>query len=321
MNVLLINNLAFGGAERLVIEIARALPKTSIITLWRDSNEYECSDVRRYVLFSKECFLALKILISAKVIHFHLFPTMWTVLFFVLSRKILIYTEHNTHNRRRTKRWLRPLESYFYSKFDHVVAISVGVKKSLLNWQPNLKVRVIENGVKKFSSNNVKKVDNQILMIGRFSPQKDQISIIKAIKLLPLNYSIVLVGAGASTFSMALPETMNDRVKFYEASDDIAAHYARSDIYVQSSHWEGFGLTVIEAMSSGLPVVGTDVAGLRDLLHPECVFPVANSQKLAEIIMRLSDTSFRNKVVSHSGKTYQKYKLEKMIDRYSELYG
>ena len=320
MNVLLINNLAFGGAERLVIELARAIPKTSIVTLWRGNNEYDCSDVQRYVLFSRECFLALKLLISAKVVHFHLFPTMWTVLFFVLSRKILIYTEHNTHNRRRTKRWLRPLESYFYSKFDHIVAISDGVKACLLIWQPNLNVRVIENGVKKFSSNNTKKVDNQILMIGRFSPQKDQLSVIRALQFLPLNYSLVLVGAGASTFSDALPETKKSRIKFYEASDDIASHYARSDVYVQSSHWEGFGLTVVEAMSIGLPVIGTDVAGLRDLLHPECVFPVAHSEKLAEIIMRLNDTSFRHKVVTHSRNTYEKYKIENMIDRYSNLY-
>jgi glycosyltransferase involved in cell wall biosynthesis len=57
------------------------------------------------------------------------------------------------------------------------------------------------------------------------------------------------------------------RVVFAEFVDDIEQVYKASDMYVLTSLTEGFSLTTIEAMASGLPVVTTDCVGPRDIIE------------------------------------------------------
>ncbi len=51
---------------------------------------------------------------------------------------------------------------------------------------------------------------------------------------------------------------------FLGARDDVESILARSDIFVLPSNWEGFPLTVLEAMRAGLPVIASDVGGVRE---------------------------------------------------------
>lgn len=62
----------------------------------------------------------------------------------------------------------------------------------------------------------------------------------------------------------------------------LHGYYKRMDVLAMPSHWEGFGLAAAEAMAAGVPVVGSDVPGLREVIDEAgLIFPVDDDQALA----------------------------------------
>ncbi|OLM09993.1 glycosyltransferase [Pseudonocardia sp. Ae505_Ps2] len=88
----------------------------------------------------------------------------------------------------------------------------------------------------------------------------------------------VLLLAGDGPLSAGLEERvadLGDRVRFLGARDDIPTLLAAADVAVLTSDWEGLPMVVLEAMAAGLPVVATDVDGVREALGPRADAPAA----------------------------------------------
>lgn len=76
--------------------------------------------------------------------------------------------------------------------------------------------------------------------------------------------------------------------------EELPGYYKAMDILVMPSHWEGFGLTAAEAMATGVPVVGCDVPGLREVIgNAGLLVPIDDDRKLAFAIKQLQDPSLR----------------------------
>tara|TARA_B100000161_G_C33556417_1_gene418156 strand:- start:1570 stop:2544 length:975 start_codon:yes stop_codon:yes gene_type:complete len=323
MVVFFINDLSFGGAERLVIDLCRHTNLNSfIVTLFKAKHEHEHNDIRRYTILSGQFFKAISLLLRAQTIHFNLFPTMWLGFFFRLSRKKKIYTEHNTFNRRRRYKILSYIEKPIYKSFTNVVAISEGVRESLSLWQPKLPIEVINNGVRAMPAGG-KNIDGfvNLLMVGRFTPQKDQLTLARAFDLLPKNYRLTFVGTGAKLSSKSFSHLKRfSEIRFFESNDGVEEHYRNADIYVQSSHWEGFGLTVVEAMSAKLPVIGSEVEGLKDIVSKDLLFTKGCAEDLSKKIRSLESAENHSAAKVHSEAIFNKYSLDKMVKAYELLY-
>lgn len=118
-----------------------------------------------------------------------------------------------------------------------------------------------------------------ILNVGRLSVQKDQRTVISAIKSIP-NVLLVIVGAGElqeDLSSHARSEGVLDRVILLgEISRSEVGHAFRAaDVFAFPSRWETFGLAVVEAAASGLPIVATNLAVLEEVLRTENGQPAA----------------------------------------------
>jgi hypothetical protein len=111
-------------------------------------------------------------------------------------------------------------------------------------------------------------------------------------------------------------------------SDRVEEHFCCADIQLIPSLWEGFGLVAVEGMSTGLPVVASDVAGLREVLDPdnpavtlvediESVDAWVQSLKIA--IDNLSNEGPEKLAVAARNQA-EKFTLEIMAKRYLELY-
>src|SRR5207253_112178 len=106
--------------------------------------------------------------------------------------------------------------------------------------------------------------------VGRLERQKGFDTLLEALPRWP-DCTLQIVGIGserAELESRARSLGLAARVEFLGFRDDVATLMTRADLYVQPSRWEGFGIAAVEAMASGLPVVCSDVAGLREVVGP-----------------------------------------------------
>ncbi|MFP4698137.1 MAG: glycosyltransferase [Eubacteriales bacterium] len=278
------------------------------------------------------------------IVHSHLFPcNYWAS---IASKLILknkpkfITTEHNTHNKRRDKFYFRPIERFIYSGYDTIISISEGTQQNLINWiKPKGKDKfvVIENGINLVDFINAepyKKSDldskfnestRLLCMVGSFSKQKDQATIIRAMKDLPDDIFLLLVGGGSlkqEYEKLAKKLEVDDRVKFLGIRKDVPRIFKTSDIVIVSSHWEGFGLVAAEGMAAGKPVIASDVPGLSEVVRGAGVLFEKGSQKelIDNINSFLNNKAQYYKITEKCLERSNRYNIKRMVEEYLKVY-
>lgn len=292
-----VGELGYGGAELQTLEIARRL----------NSPELEvdiavigpCNDVLRgraeeggvgLALLRSRLRSPLNVIRIAAllrrarydIVHAHLFPSLyWVALARLLVRSPVawIYTEHSTGNNRRSRSWMRAVESWVYCKYDKVVCIAEDVRSSLCSWLPKIaEPEVIDNGIDLERFNSAPAIDRAmfglsdddvvIVMVGAFRPEKNHRALLRALALLPVRYKLVLAGDGPefqAVRQMSEDIGVADRCHFLGAVDAVECVLKAADVYVLPSLIEGFGLSAVEAAAAGLPVVYANVSGLGSI--------------------------------------------------------
>lgn len=166
-------------------------------------------------------------------------------------------------------RWLEKLTA---SLADKIICVSeydrqIGLKAGM---DPQ-KLLTVHNGMKDVGANlrsdPTQSEPIKVAMVARFDRQKDQVSLIEAFQ--DLNAELILVGDGPSlvkTRQRVEQLGMSDRVSFLGFRQDVAEILAQVQVYALISHWEGLPCTIIEAMRAGLPVIASDVGGVREIV-------------------------------------------------------
>ncbi len=109
-----------------------------------------------------------------------------------------------------------------------------------------------------------------LLYVGRLAKEKNLHYLVAAVRELRRRgdpFKLVIVGAGPirAEIEARLPEAY---FTGYVKADDVARWYASADLFVFPSTAETFGIVVLEAFASGLPVVGVNGGGIRELVTP-----------------------------------------------------
>jgi glycosyltransferase involved in cell wall biosynthesis len=270
------------------------------------------------------------------MIHVHLFPTLyWVALakLLILSKIKLIFTEHNTNNTRILKKGIwKKVDKFIYRQYDKIVSITAEVQKVITDHLSDFseKFCVINNGII-LSDWYCEKIKNKetetktVIQVSAFRPQKDQMTLIRAMQYLPDDVRLLLVGDGdmrPKCEELVKELNLSDRVSFLGVRTDVPELLHSADITVLSSHYEGFGLTSIEGMAACKPVIASDVPGLREVVAGVgLLFPVGDEKILAERINELlSDSDYYKKVAKACLDRSKKYDINKMVDQYIELY-
>lgn len=264
------------------------------------------------------------------IIHAHLFPTVYWVALASIGLNIkLIYTEHNTFNRRRNKAYLRPIEKFIYSRYTTIISITDQVRSELSKWLQSDDSRfvTIPNGINTsyFSVNDEIVDKNRIIMIARFAPAKDQATLIRALTFLNKEIKVRLVGDGETRLeceNLARDLGVYHQIEFMGEQSDIPRLIAQSYIGVQSSHWEGFGLTAVEMMAASKPVIASNVEGLRQVVEGAGVlFHHGDEKDLAKAIDKLiGDPNYYKEVSLACKERSMKFDISKMAQKYIEVY-
>ena len=349
-----ITSLRTGGAEKLMVDL---LPRMKAEGLEIDLcvfdgvrtpfyEEMEKRGVKVIALGSKVYSIAnvlklTRLMRDYDVVHSHntacQFGVAWGSMF---SKAKIVTTEHNTTNRRRSRMW-KMLDRWMYGRYDKIVCISELTMSNLLSHIGegyrdkcalvyngiDLSVYGHDGGDKDYACEEGEERDKRVVMVSAFRAQKDQKTLIKAMKQLPDDYVLKLVGGGDDTLineckELAADLHLQDRVIFMGVRTDIPEILQDADVVVLSSHYEGLSLSSVEGMASGRPFVASDVEGLSDIVGGYGVlFPHGDSRALASAIKRLcEDGTYRHEVVGRCMERAKMFDIKEMADKYMKIY-
>jgi len=228
----------------------------------------------------------------------------------LLARRVpvpVVVTCHHTyrqqcrHIRSQFWKWVFvPFEKRTYRLATRVICVSEDTRRDLVDHYgiPEEKVSVIYNAVEsgRFRPLGAGKIPDMVLYIGRIDKRKGIEFLIRSMPLvlreLP-GARLVVGGKGGDLEKMkALVGRLHleSSVTFlgFVPDDRLNALYNQAQCVVVPSIFEGFGITVIEAVAAGTRVVGADVDGIRGILSDGAygtVTPYGNRPGLAKAIV------------------------------------
>ena len=217
-----------------------------------------------------------------------------------------------------------------------VVAVSEKVAKDLIEiGVPPECIRVILNGVdlQEFSPGSTDRKRWGLPLeatIALFAgdiriPRKNLDTVLYALVEVPeLHLAVAGITEGSPYLQLAASLGLSDRVHFLGLRQDIPELMKAVDFLVFPSHYEPFGLVVIEAMASGLPAITSSSTGAASLLTPESgiVLSDANdTQALAQALLLLaSDEDLRQKMGQAARTVAEQHSWASMAKSYLDLF-
>lgn len=352
----IINGLGTGGAEKLIIE---SLPQYTVRNgqigvdlLLLDGTNFPFK-IRLEETFSGKVmslgtgqiynpFHILKLIkyfADYDIVHVHLFPSLYFVAIAKLisgSKAKFIFTEHSTNNRRVKNRFFRIVDRFIYKQYDLITAITPQVMQMLketLHLQN--KVVVVYNGINVEQIRNAESLNPKsffkeegskiLIQVSRFSSEKDQQTVIRAMHILPAYIKLLLVGDGegiGSCRDLVNELELEDRIIFLGVRMDVPCLLKTSDIVIQSSFWEGFGLAAVEGMAAEKPLIASAVPGLFEIADGAgLTFKQGDEVGLAENVMTLiKNVTLYKKVATDCYIRAEKFKIEIMVDHLIKIY-
>jgi glycosyltransferase involved in cell wall biosynthesis len=204
----------------------------------------------------------------------------------------------------------------FFSKYvDYIFAVSMANKQIIEN-RYKREVNLLYNGVdidlfkkdeniknemrKKYSLEE-KKI---LLSVGRIEGWKGFNLVIEILSQLPENFIYVLIGKGKELENLKkLAKKLNveDRVLFLGEIENkkLYKYYNMADIFIQPSIGkEAFGITLIEAMACGVPVIASNNGGMKEIVkngENGFLFEINNKEDLKEKILKAMNMTFNTR--------------------------
>jgi len=170
-----------------------------------------------------------------------------------------------------------------------------------------------------------------VASIGRWEPQKGIDWLIESagqwLERLP-DHDLLLVGRGsleAHLRGLVAKRGVEDRVHFAGWRPDVPEILAASELLVLPSQWEGMPNVVLEAMAARLPVVASDVEGVRELLGEQAAeqtVPFGDDQALADrLVQILADRDLAEQLgAANRRRVEQQFSLDAMVEAYQRLW-
>ena len=248
----------------------------------------------------------------------------------------LVHVEHNS--RERYTAWRLKLSQWLANKTDALVGVSEGVKSRLLELGfPKEKCMAISNGVDWSKFESVPRLEwdkrlPQVIMASRFAKQKDQATLIQAMRILKaqqVQTKLSLAGLGKTRLLQQSQKVsaelgLTEQIEFLGHVANMPELLAKHQIFVLSTHYEGMPLALIEAMASGCACIGTDVVGVREVIEhgvTGLLVPENNAQAIADAIAMLLNNPEKAENLGTAARAavQQHFTLQVMNDNYTRL--
>lgn len=359
-----IGTLNQGGAESLLLDICRKwrdLPFDMVCLYRKNGNiteAFQQAGVRLLQVFQRKRIIRSfsqfrKMVVEEQIDIVHSQTSFNTLLcgLALAGTKVKIITSFHGHSFARASRLYR---WFVYNRSQRIVCVSQ-YQKHLYeqHWQlpEQNKIRLVYNGVD-FSKlyfpklNGVDSANSDILgnfkqyafsfcMVGNFQGGRSPMVICKALeKLKEENIKFYFIGRRVDTEGWRFDDCVEfcnehglNNVFFLGGRNDVPQLLHQMDGYIYSTESDTFGLSVIEAMASGLPVVVNDWEVMKEVCadgeNEWATFFRSNdvedcAEKMADLIHNID--SYKERASKIAVLVREKYSIEKHIDNLAKLY-
>lgn len=347
----------FGGLEKYFLEMAIYLSKrgdTMILQYNEEplSNEYRAL-LKEYgigVIVSElnKCSKTNQVLrlhkiikeIEPDVIHFH-FGNVASNFFFLPKLMGVKKCYRSIHSLPFSENKISIFSKIRFRLFalfnDKLVAVSNAIKKQI-------EAAIGENSktILHYSGTNINPIqkgeiekDNNIRIscIAFHNKVKGIDVLINALYILKHKYNfkefiLIEIGGGNDDYKKELENLvdnlkLNKNVQFYGLCNNVPELLSTTDIYVQPSRYEGIGIALMEAAVQGLPLIGSNIGGIPEIISDKengFLFAPCKSEELAEKLYLLcSDKELRDKMGACAKETIiEKFDIKKNVELLAE---
>lgn len=255
--------------------------------------------------------------------------------------KPIIYTCHHTYwqqfqyiNSQKWKYIFYFLEKKSYHRAKRIICVSRD-SMNILNSHYNISnelLNYIPNGINLGNFKPVKRLPNtkEIIYVGRIDKRKGLGFLIESLKLtrnIDPAIKLHVIGEGKDRIEYEqYCIKHNLSVKFYGYLQDqqLESIYRHASVQVVPSIFEGFGLSVLEGMARKLPIIATNVDGIKNIItnnYNGKLVEYGNKNQLSKTILEvLSDTSLSKKLVDNAYRDLKKYDWERIYFQTLNLY-
>ncbi len=267
-----------------------------------------------------------------QVVHTHLSACVYCAPWVIARRTTMLHTVHNMpeHELIRPKRLVMRL------LYRSGRAVPVGISREIRDltqeyYHPRRSAELVYNpvSIERFSS--VPKREHAaftVLNVGRLSEQKNQQLLIRAFSALHRDNAdseLFILGEGPKRQDLEeliRREGLESCVHLPGNITDPEKYYAGADIFALSSAYEGLPLVLLEAMAASLPIISTDVGGVKDLVAKNGILTEnGNREQLAEAMIRLmKEPELRRKMGNCSFARVQEFDSPVIAGEYEKLY-
>jgi len=211
-----------------------------------------------------------------------------------------------------------------------IICVSQFVKDLALKYKiaPVAKLEVILNGMELLPEKLISKESNiKLIFVGRLADPKDPLLLLQAVKENKFSVQVNIVGSGPKLGEL-IQYVKNNKLDNINLLGELSREKTLellklSEIFVLISKWEGLPLTILEAMSVGLPVIASNVGGISEAVSSENGILIDNKViELREAIKKIMDDQELRIKMGNSGrkKIETIFSLEKMLHKINEVY-
>ena len=249
-----------------------------------------------------------------------------------ISGKLIFWNHMNfdAHFKNKNSRYyneekfIKPL----LNRFDHIINLNEDDVVKFKNYY-NVNSDVIYN-CKSFKSKMKTDFNNyKFISCGRLVEQKGFEKLIEIMKEFNQNnkdYKLDIYGDGPlkeELLNRINDYKLNDYIKIYPENRNIEKIFPKYDLYLNTSIYEGFGLTTLEALECGLPVFGFDIPANKSLIQDNKTGRLIKSYDIIEyaniLLKTLKDKKVLNYYQNNIEESIEKYDINNVIKKWINI--
>lgn len=229
----------------------------------------------------------------------------------VSGKPVLTTLRGEDANRAKSSRINRFIVNLCLKLNRRIVTVSNDLERSISIQFPSdaHKIVMIPNGVEMpLPLKSVEKMKEprsvNLVSVGSIIPRKDLTTALKALSMLPQEFTLTIIGDGperSRMISLSKELDIESRVIFigHIVPEKITNYLKNFDVFLITSISEGRPNALLEACACGVPVVGSNIPGIREIIVPDIngvLFPVGEHETLARKLFVFSDISLRRRL-------------------------